>query len=138
MQFGKKLMVKVSYLGGLGNNLWQYSAGRILSEKLGVAFKAPPINDLPNLETNIKGKRFWVRRKIIQGHFVPDDCARKFVHIKSGLERYENIAGRQMDIRSWINIPKKSERNSVSNTDSTSSIANTNGLPRTLSRWRLM
>lgn len=50
-------MVKVSYLGGLGSNFWQYSGGRILSENLGVAFKAPPINDLPNLETNIKGKK---------------------------------------------------------------------------------
>jgi len=109
LQFGKKSMVKVSYLGGLGNNLWQYTAGRILAEKLGAAFDAPPIPDIPNLETKINGKRYWLRRKTIQGHFIPDDCAGKLVHIKTGLERYENIAGRQKDIRSWINIPKKSE-----------------------------
>jgi hypothetical protein len=101
-------MVKVSYLGGLGNNLWQYTAGRILAEKLGSAFDAPPIPDIPNLETKLNGKRHWLRRLTIQGHFIPDDCHGKLVKIKSGLERYENIAGRQRDIKRWIEIPKKS------------------------------
>lgn len=40
---------------------------------------------------------------------MPDDCAGELVHIKTGLERYENIAERQIDIRSWIDIPIKSE-----------------------------
>jgi len=101
-------MIKVSYSGGLGNNLWQYTAGRILAEKLGAAFDAPPITDIPNLETKIHGKRYWLRRKSIQGHFIPDDCRGKLVQIKSGLERYENIVGRQKDIKQWIDIPKKS------------------------------
>ena len=98
-------MVKVSYLGGLGNNLWQYSAGRLLAERESMAFEAPIIADLPGLETSVSGKKYYLHKKVIAGHYIPQDCSRSRIIIKSGLERYENIAGNQSKIKAWIKIP---------------------------------
>jgi len=48
-------MVEVRYLGRLGNNLFQYCFGRILTENLGFKLKTASIPGFPNTGTQIKG-----------------------------------------------------------------------------------
>lgn len=51
-------MIEVIYKGQLGNNLFQYSLGRLLAEEFGYALQAPPIAGFPNTLEPVEGERF--------------------------------------------------------------------------------
>lgn len=51
-------MIKVNYLGRLGNNLFQYCLGRILAEELGYELDAIPIPGFPNTSKKINGNNY--------------------------------------------------------------------------------
>jgi len=48
-------MVEVKYLSRLGNNLFQYCFGRIITEGLGYKLKADPIPGFPNTNVKVDG-----------------------------------------------------------------------------------
>jgi len=48
-------MVKVNYMGRLGNRLFQYCMGRILAEETGLLLDAEPIPGFPNTKVKVPG-----------------------------------------------------------------------------------
>lgn len=63
-------MVIVNYNGRLGNQLFQYTYARLLSEIVGHEFLAPPIPEFPNLVVQCKGGGLNAKDKIlINGYF---------------------------------------------------------------------
>jgi len=51
-------MIKVSYKGRLGNNLFQYSTGRVLAKRYGYHLSASPVKGFLNTKEEIDGLKF--------------------------------------------------------------------------------
>lgn len=63
-------MIEVRYQGRLGNNLFQYSLGRILAEGLGFALEAQPIPGFPHTGDKVAGSRFEGPTEVISGQRI--------------------------------------------------------------------
>ena len=48
-------MVRVDYIGTLGNKLWQYCVGRILAEKYGLKLQTKAIDGFENTKQEVNG-----------------------------------------------------------------------------------
>jgi hypothetical protein len=66
-------MITLAYQGGLGNQLWQYAVGRILSRKLGLLFVSNGISGLTNCPKIIGGKLKMKDRIELFGHLLPSN-----------------------------------------------------------------
>ena len=51
-------MIKVTYLGRTGNNLFQYCFGRILAEKTGMKMESEVLEGFPNTKKKVAGKDY--------------------------------------------------------------------------------
>lgn len=103
-------LIRVSYLGTLGNQLWQYSAARVLAQHLGRPLVAPPIQGFPRTTELIGGNnngplplvqrasgqrlpsRFWGREIQLEGHFERVD----YLNRGEGLEQ----------VKAWARTPE--------------------------------
>lgn len=94
-------MIKVHYSGGLGNNLWQYSASRLFASSNGLAMKAKPIEFFHNASPTIEGKKEYFRRELVTGHFLPDFVPGKRYIFKGTFERFEYFIGREDEVKRW-------------------------------------
>ena len=91
-----------SYRGGLGNNLWQYTVGRITAERLGLAFIAPRISGFPNCKPFVSGQFKLKNSEIITGHVLPQNMTSKRYILQATLERYEYLAGHKQKLKEWV------------------------------------
>jgi hypothetical protein len=63
-------MVEVRYKARLGNNLFQYSLGRIIAEELGFALQADPIPGFPNTAQAVTGAAHEGSEQILSGQRI--------------------------------------------------------------------
>ena len=65
------MLVDVNYVGRLGNNIFQYCFGRILSSELGCEIKVDDLKDFPNARAIFpSGKSSYLIEEILEGHQV--------------------------------------------------------------------
>ena len=106
-------MITVKYQGRLGNNLFQYSIGRILAQELNYTFQSPPIPNFSELPIFISASTI-PESIILEGHILnkEDILKRKnesgFV-IHGFFQRYEYYQPYKDIIRSWFNSVPLSE-----------------------------
>jgi hypothetical protein len=96
----------VHYSGGLGNNLWQYSASRLFASTNGLAMKASPIEFFNNLIPRIEGKKEYFNKELVTGHFLPNFVPGKQYVFKGTFERFEYFIGREDEVKLWC-TPQK-------------------------------
>jgi hypothetical protein len=94
-------MITVNYTGGIGNNLWQYSAARVFSLDHGLAFRAKPISNFNNLETSVGGKKAYFPREKVFGHYLPEFESGRHYIFKGHFERFEHFIGREAEVKNW-------------------------------------
>jgi|TARA_R110000824_G_C15051956_1_gene661534 hypothetical protein len=110
-------MITVHYSGRLGNNLFQYSLGRTLAEKMGYQLQASSIEGFSGTETTVEGKtvtenpiQFYNQFLEMDGkHISIDDVTKiKDRHIVLGgngfFQRYEYYKPYKERIRKWFDI----------------------------------
>lgn len=86
----------------MGNQLWQYAAGRILSQKLGYRLKTQGISGLNDCPERIRGKRIYYPKIELHGHFIPEDLEQKRIILNGYFERYEYVQPYMEQIRYWF------------------------------------
>ena len=94
-------MITLSFQGGLGNQLWQYAVGRILSRKLGLLFVSNGVSGLTNCPRIIGGKLKMKEKIEIHGHLLPSNLRRQRIHLDGYFERYEYVSPFMDELRSW-------------------------------------
>ena len=100
-------MIEVRYKARLGNNLFQYSLGRILAEELGFALEAAPIPGFPGTSEKISGKRYEAPEEVLTAYRIDfdrlraDPTARKIV-LDGWFQRYEYYRPFRRRIQSWL------------------------------------
>lgn len=103
-------MVRVRYQGRLGNQLFQYSLGRILAEKFCYQLVCNPLNGFEATRENIPGKTFD-KITSFTGQII-DLCEIDKLRNNAGIEingffqRYEYYRDNKHKIRWWLNRGK--------------------------------
>jgi hypothetical protein len=100
-------MVEVRYSGRLGNQLFQYSLGRILAEGLGYTLHAPPIDGFPRTFERISGKSFAEPAERFTGHSIPIESillnrAPRRLILDGFFQNYRYYAVHQDRMRAWL------------------------------------
>lgn len=103
-------MISVEYNGGLGNRLFQYCFGRVLSNKMGYSLSADGISYFPGTNESVNGINVEDNVEILDGHvadinsIVSNKDNRKIV-IKGFFQRYEYYIDYKDKIRNeWLHI----------------------------------
>lgn len=105
-------MISVRYQGRLGNNLFQYCFGRILSEETGLALSVGQIPDFYNTK-KIDGKKVTGEPKILSGHEVDlEDIIKNYnnspIHLNGYYFRYEYYKPYKKQIKEdWLAMSNK-------------------------------
>jgi len=94
-------LLTITFQGGLGNQLWQYAVGRILSRKLGLLFVSDKLSGFTNCPKVIRGKVKMRERIEIQGHFLPSNLRPQRIHLNGYFERYEYVSPFMDEVRNW-------------------------------------
>jgi hypothetical protein len=100
-------MIEVRYKGRLGNNLFQYCLGRILSEALGFALQANAIPGFPGTAETVAGATHEGPVQVLTGQIidlegiVADQRPRRIV-IDGWLQRYDYYRPHRDRIRQWL------------------------------------
>lgn len=103
-------MIEVRYKGQLGNNLFQYSLGRILAETFGYALQASPIPGFPNTGDVIDGTRVDEPAIVLGGQRAELERlqerlahgARARVVLDGWFQRHEYYRPHRDAIRRWL------------------------------------
>ena len=102
-------MVKINYHGRLGNNLFQYCFGRILSEKYNQPLICDKINGFPNIKSIndksiIENSKYSNNKMNILGHHIDIiNLPQNTNFILDGYyQRYSYYKYRKNDIREWL------------------------------------
>lgn len=107
-------MIRVEYQGTLGNQLWQYSVGRIMAEDLGLRFKCPPIPGFPRTRDEVSGRTmFWPRMKL-SGHCLPEQMRPSRITMKGYFQRFEHIRERA-EVMEWCRTSHRTRLKSAEN-----------------------
>lgn len=97
----------------MGNQLWQYAVGRIISQRLGYKFNSPGISGLSDCPAKIKGKRVFFPKLELHGHYLPENFNGKRIVLKGYFERYEYVQPHMDQIEKWfksaVEIPRSDE-----------------------------
>jgi hypothetical protein len=110
-------MIEVKYVGGLGNNLFQYAIGRILAEELGYELKADPIKGFPKTYKKIKGKNYSNYKKIIlEGQKINikkilNSKEKNYIILDGYFQRYEYYEKHKNKIKNWFKFEKNFKKN---------------------------
>ena len=103
-------MISVEYNGGLGNRLFQYCFGRVLSNKMGYSLRADSISHFPGTNESVNGVNIEDNMEVLDGHVIDinsiilnrDD--RKIV-TKGFFQRYEYYKDYKDEIRNkWLHM----------------------------------
>jgi len=100
-------MVRVKYKGQLGNNLFQYSLGRIIAEETGRKLVASPIPGFPETRTEVDGTVGEGSPIICSGqtidldHLLRSDLDRPIL-LEGYFQRYEYYRDHASDIQVWL------------------------------------
>jgi len=94
-------MITLTFQGGLGNQLWQYAAGRILSRKLGLLFLSEGISGFKDCPKIIVGRVKMKEKVTLQGHYLPPELQPQRIHLNGYFERYEYISDFMEDVKKW-------------------------------------
>ena len=115
-------MIEVKYAGRLGNNLFQYSLGRILAEELGFELKASPIPGFPETASRVDGHASEAPIETLHLHEIEfekilrDRSSRKIV-LDGFFQRYEYYRAHKEKIRRWLSpeapFPKRHPKDIV-------------------------
>lgn len=111
-------MIEVKYVGGLGNNLFQYALGRILAEELGYELKVKPIKGFPKTYKKIKGKNYSGYKKLILlGQKVNlkkilKSKEKRHIVLQGYFQRYEYYKKYKNKIKKWFKFNNKFKKNS--------------------------
>lgn len=109
-------MLEAHYVGGMGNQMFQYSWARCLAETIGYQLKAAPIEGFPRTYENVTGKCYseetscLVVMKVFRKDFgeIQADLAtngeRKIELRRSLCEHYPTLAPYRDKIRSWFEL----------------------------------
>lgn len=104
-------MVEVVYRNRLGNRLFQYCLGRIMSESLGFALKASALSGFPNTALLVAGKgyeqpvvTYQPREDVDLRAVLADRTPRKIVLHSLG-QRFEYFRENAEKIRQWLHTP---------------------------------
>lgn len=95
-------MITVKYQGGLGNQLWQYSVGRILAQRFGYRLSSPGITGMIDCPPRLPGKKILFPKIEIYGHFIPDHIENKRIIMNGYFERYEYVQPHMVQIKNWF------------------------------------
>jgi len=103
-------MIKVNFLGRLGNNMFEYCLGRILAEQLECGLVSPTIQGFIGTE-NINSEKGSRDEPAIQltGHVIDLDavinnCNNKNIVLSGYFQRYEYYKNHKDKIREWMHI----------------------------------
>jgi hypothetical protein len=94
-------MITLSYSGGLGNQLWQYTTSRIFAEKNDLLMLARQIPNFPNATSLVRGNAHLFPRKRVLGHFLPEDNEGVGYRFKGQFERFEYLIGNEEKAKLW-------------------------------------
>ena len=111
-------MIEVRYQGQLGNNLFQYSLGRILAQELGYALVAEPIPYFPNTAELVDGDRYQSPEQHLTGQIIDFDGIRRDrrprkVVAEGWFQRSEYYHPYRSQIRHWLAIDPAVRRPAV-------------------------
>ena len=103
-------MIRVSYKGRLGNNLFQYSMGRVLAHRYGYYLDATPIDGFENTKEKVDGLKFNKPHKKLRYNRVRLDKLDNFVQKNAGANillrgtfgYYPNLKQHKDEIRRWF------------------------------------
>ena len=107
-------MVKVEYIGRLGNNLFQYCFGRILATKLDCGLQADLIPGFPGTIPIRRIALPMLQHEIIEGHQVDlesllDTRKRRKIILRGFFQRYEYYQAYKNEITSWLSTDQRFE-----------------------------
>ncbi|MDL1981413.1 MAG: hypothetical protein LWX02_08080 [Deltaproteobacteria bacterium] len=107
-------MITMRYRGNMGNHMFRYCFGRILSERLGYEYDAPPIEGFPNTFEKVNGEQIQRPVKRVGGFVV--DMSRLIANMRrtphlircDGIfEYYPMFAPYKDKIRNtWLYLPQ--------------------------------
>ena len=104
-------MIEVKYNGRLGNQLFMYAAGRIIAEEMGYYLSAEPIEGFDGTKEHVAGEAHQMPVQILSprdhprvADIVADRSPRKIV-LKSYMQNYEHLKGKEDRLRSWFRLP---------------------------------
>jgi len=112
-------VIKINYLGGLGNNLFQYCFGRILAEEMGYTLLASPIFPFEGTCQSVVGETTVGDLKILDGHIIDLPSILECRHSDSQIlingffQRYEYYKPYKQKIREeWLTTTGKLKKRS--------------------------
>ena len=94
-------MITLSYSGGLGNQLWQYTTSRIFAEKNKLLMVARKIPNFPNATSIVRGNAHVFRRERVSGHYLPEAKEGIGYKFNGQLERFEHLIGNEEKAKHW-------------------------------------
>jgi hypothetical protein len=100
-------MITVRYNGRIGNQLFQYSLGRIIAHKLGYALSCRSISGLPSTEVPIGGLTYEEPLEILTGQAIPlrsvlQDTRARAIILDGYFQRAEFFMPYREQIRNWV------------------------------------
>ena len=95
-------MITINYSGGLGNQLWQYAAGRVLSQELGLLLLSKKIKGFKDCPQIIKGKAKLSPKIELNGHLIPKNLNPQRIVLNGYFERYEYVSPYMEQIKKWF------------------------------------
>jgi hypothetical protein len=100
-------MIEVKYLGRLGNNLFQYTIGRLIAENLGLRLEAKPIAGFPGTSELVMGCSFHSDFDFYDGFALPlhDILTRprnKGIVLRGFFQRSEYFRPFKQQIKQWL------------------------------------
>lgn len=103
-------MIRVEYIGRMGNQLFQYCFGRILAEQLGYRLQADPIPGFPGTAEEVAGVSHGGDPLELSGQLVdlPAILSAEVprpILLKGFFQRIEYYADHHEAIRRWLHVP---------------------------------
>jgi hypothetical protein len=95
-------VITINYSGGLGNQLWQYAVGRVLSQELGLLLLSKKIEGFADCPRIIKGKVKLTPKIELSGHLIPRNLGPQRIVLNGYFERYEYISPYMDQIKKWF------------------------------------
>jgi len=109
------MSVEVEYTDRMGNNMFQYSTGRILAEGLGFELICRPIQGFEATNESVHGKRYEHPIEVVDGYnsrldynylqeYLENNSSRKII-VKGHLQKYQYFKHHKKELRRWFRQP---------------------------------